>query len=75
MIVKPSELTRTRREGGRGKGKGEEKVLDGCFLAMKLHIGVPRGRKVQNQGRKMEGGKPTKKTHKKQKNHPRQSGW
>jgi len=32
VIVKSSELTRTRSEGGRGKGNGEEKILDGLFF-------------------------------------------
>lgn len=57
VIVKPSELTRTRREGGRGKGKGEEKVLNGCFLAMKLHIGVPGGEKCKTKAEKWRGEK------------------
>lgn len=67
MIVKSSELTRTRREVGRRNGKKGEKVLMGSFLATKSRYPGPQGRKVQNQARKMGGKiKQTKK--------PRQSG-
>ena len=55
MIVKSSELTRTRREVGRRNGKKGEKVLMGLFLATKSRYQGPQGRKVQNQARKMGG--------------------
>lgn len=67
VIVKSSELTRTRREVGRRNGKKGEKVLMGLFLPTKSRYRGPQGRKVQNQARKMGGEiKQTKK--------PRQSG-
>lgn len=64
MIVKSSELTRTRREGGRRNGKEGENILMGSFLATKSRYQGPQGRKVQNQARKMGGGgdKTNKKT-------------
>lgn len=62
MIVKSSELTRTgRREGG----NGGEKVFHGLvvsiffsllLLAMKSRSQGPKGRKVQNQARKVDRG-------------------
>lgn len=55
MIVKSSELTRTRREVGRRNRKKGEKVLMGLFLATKSRYRGPQGRKVQNQARKMGG--------------------
>lgn len=61
MIVKSSELTRTRREVGRRNGKKGEKVLMGLFLATKSRYQGPQGRKVQNQARKMGGGNQTNK--------------
>lgn len=64
MIVKSSELTRTRREVGRRNGKKGEKVLMDSFLAMKSRYWGPQGRKVQNQARKMGGGDRTNKKNK-----------
>lgn len=62
MIVKSSELTRTRREGGTEGGReGRSRNGNGgmglplvVFLAMKSRSQGPTGRKVQNQGRKMD---------------------
>lgn len=56
MIVKSSELTRTRRKGRREKTwewRGRSSA-GFCFLAMKSRSQGPRGRKVQNQARKMD---------------------
>lgn len=61
MIVKSSELTRTRREEGRRNGKeGGRRSSVGWFLAMKSRYQGPKGRKVQNQARKL--GKKTNQT-------------
>ena len=61
VIVKSSELTRTRREVGRRNGKKGEKILMGSFLATKSRYQGPQGRKVQNQARKMGKGDQTNK--------------
>lgn len=55
VIVKSSELTRTRREGGKRNGSGGGEGLPWVVvLAMKSRSQGPTGRKVQNQARKMD---------------------